>query len=190
MDSASPALPPHIDETVKAIAKLHADHRRQATPLQRVVEEMTAHMGRPRFVGLLTAGIVLWIVANAAMRALHRTPFDSPPYPWLVALGELVALYLTVLILTTQRREHELVELRAQLTLELAITGEQKTAKIIELLEEMRRDNPLMSNRTDAQADEMSTPSNPGSVLDALRTSHEDEAALDGAAASPDAQTE
>ena len=89
-----------------------------------------------------------------------------------------------------QRREHELVELRAQLTLELAITGEQKTAKIIELLEEMRRDNPLMSNRTDAQADEMSTPSDPGSVLDALRTSHEDEAALDGAAASPDAQTE
>jgi len=194
MDSPSPALPPHIDETVKAIAKLHADHRRQATPLQRVVEQMTAHMGRPRFVGLLTAVIVLWIVANAAMKALHKAPFDSPPYPWLVALGELVALYLTVLILMTQRRERELVELRAQLTLELAITGEQKTAKIIELLEEMRRDNPLMTDRTDAQADAMSTPSDPESVLDALRTSHEDEAALDGEATAsagrPHAQTE
>ena len=190
MDSPTPDLPPHIDETVKAIAKLHAEHRRRATPLQRVVEEMTAHMGRPRFVGMLTAAIVLWIVANAAMKAMHKTPFDAPPYPWLVALGELVALYLTVLILTTQRREHELVELRAQLTLELAITGEQKTAKIIELLEEMRRDNPLITNRTDRQADAMSTPSDPERVLDALRTSHEEEAALDAAAASTDPQAE
>ncbi len=190
MDPSSTALPAHIDEIVRAIAKLHAEHRRRATPLQRVVEEMTAQMGRPRFVGLLTAAIVLWIGANFTLMSLHRRAFDPPPFPWLVTVGGLMALYLTVLILTTQRREQELVELRAQLTLELAITGEQKTAKIIELLEEMRRDNPLMTDRTDAQADAMSTPSNPESVIDALRVSHEDEAALDGAAASAEARTE
>ena len=190
MDPSTHALPPHIDETVKAITRLHAEHRRRATPLQRAVEQMTAQMGRPRFVGLLTVGIMLWIGANLALLALHRPPFDPPPFPWLLAIGELVALYLTVLILTTQRREHELGGLRAQLTLELAITGEQKTAKIIELLEEMRRDNPMMANRTDLQADDMSMPSDPAVVLDALRTSHDEEAALDGTAAVPETQAE
>ena len=190
MDPSTHALPPHIDETVKAITRLHAEHRRRATPLQRAVEQMTAQMGRPRFVGLLTVGIVLWIGANLALLALHRPPFDPPPFPWLLAIGELVALYLTVLILTTQRREHELRELRAQLALELAIIGEQKSAKIIGLLEEMRRDNPMMANRTDVQADDMSTPSDPTVVLEALRTSHEEEAALDGVAASPEVQAE
>ena len=182
MDASNPAIPAHIDETVKAIARLHAEHRRRATPIQRVVEEMTAQMGRPRFVGLLTLVVVLWIAANLGLIADRLAPFDAPPFPWLVALGELVAIYLTVIILTTQRRQQELVELREQLTLELAITGEQKMAKVIELLEEMRRDNPMMANRTDAQAEAMSTPSDPEAVLDALRTSHEDEAALDGGA--------
>ena len=187
---SSPVLPAHIEETVRAIAKLHAEHRRRATPLQRVVEQMTAQMGRPRFVGLLTVLIVFWIGANLALTALHRAPFDWPPFPLLMTISQLLALYLTVLILTTQRREHELVELREQLTLELTITGERKTAKIIELLEEMRRDNPMMADRTDLQADAMSAPSNPESVLDALRTSHEEEAALDGEATSPTTQAE
>ena len=52
----------------------------------------------------------------------------------------LLALYVTVLILTTQRRDDQLASYREQLTLELAILGEQKSAKIISLLEELRRD--------------------------------------------------
>ncbi len=52
-----------------------------------------------------------------------------------------------MLILTTQRRADELAQHREQLTLELAILSEQKTAKVIELLEEMRRDNPNLRNR-------------------------------------------
>ena len=45
------------------------------------------------------------------------------------------------LILATQRRENQLAQLREQLNLELAILSEQKTAKVIQLLEESRRDN-------------------------------------------------
>ena len=47
---------------------------------------------------------------------------------------------MVVLILATQRREYQLAQLREQLTLELAILSEQKTAKVIQLLEESRRD--------------------------------------------------
>jgi hypothetical protein len=39
---------------------------------------------------------------------------------------------------------------REHLILELALLGEQKTAKVIELLEEFRRDNPLIRNRIEA----------------------------------------
>ena len=49
---------------------------------------------------------------------------------------------ITVFILTTQRREIEQTELWGPLKLELVITSDQKTAKIIELIEELRRDMP------------------------------------------------
>ena len=79
-----------------------------------------------------------------------------------------------MLILINQRREDELTGLREQLTLELAIVGEQKNAKIIQLLEELRRDNSMIRNRVDKEAEAMSIPADPQAVLDAIVGSHEE----------------
>ena len=81
---------------------------------------------------------------------------------------------MTVLILTTQRREDEMAGHREQLTLELAILSEQKSAKIIALLEELRRDNPMIRDRHDAEAEALSTPADPNSVLEAIKESREE----------------
>ena len=35
-------LPPHIEQTAQAIARLHAAHQTRATPLQLVVDRLTA----------------------------------------------------------------------------------------------------------------------------------------------------
>lgn len=51
-----------------------------------------------------------------------------------VSLG---ALYMTVLILSTQRRDDELARQKEHLFLQLTFLVDQKSAKIIELLEEM-----------------------------------------------------
>jgi uncharacterized membrane protein len=139
---------------------------------------MTRVVGRPRFVGLLTAFIVLWIATNVLLQALGIGSFDPPPYQWLQDIAGLLGLYITVLILITQRHEDQLAEHRAQLTLELAILGEQKTAKVIELLEELRRDHPLIANRVDREADIMAQPADPQAVLEAIKDTHED--MLDG----------
>jgi uncharacterized membrane protein len=50
--------------------------------------------------------------------------------------------------------------------LQLALLGEQKTAKVIELLEEFRRDNPLIRNRVDQEAEDMAQLADPQRVLD------------------------
>lgn len=56
------------------------------------------------------------------------------------------------------------------MTLELASLTEQKVAKIIELLEELRRDSPEVRNRVDSEAHEMSIRSDPHAVLGAIKT--------------------
>jgi len=158
-----------IKATVGAIARLHAAHQERATPLQRIVDRLTARAGRPAFVALLTVLVLSWMALNFGLIAAGQTPFDEPPFFWLQGAVALTALYMTVLILTTQRREDELTGHREQLTLELAILSEQKSAKIVALLEELRRDDPHIHDRHDAEAEELSTPADPNAVLEALK---------------------
>jgi uncharacterized membrane protein len=155
------------------VARFHAAHRADATRLQRVIEQLTRGTGRPRFAAILTLAVVGWIALNVGLINVGRAPIDEPPFFWLQGVVALTALYMTVFILTTQRREDQLAALRDQLTLELSILSEQKTAKIIGLLEELRRDDPSISNRADKNADELATPADPNAVLEALKETQE-----------------
>ncbi len=180
MDVSTPILPTHIEETIRSIAELHAAHHRDATSMQRLVDRITAFVGRPRFVGILSAAVFLWVAVSLVVILLgYRSP-DPPPFAWLSDLVTLTALYITVLILATQRRQDQLAQNREQLTLELAVLSEQKAAKIIELLEELRRDSPSLRNRVDAEADAMSVPANPQAVLEAIKETHAEAELLDG----------
>lgn len=188
MDDANislPNIPSHIEETIRSIARLHAEHHQNATPLQRAVDRITALLGRPGFIGVLTIMVGGWIGLNLLAAALGYRPIDPPPFPWLEGVVSLASLYMVVLILVTQRREDQLAQLREQLNLELAILSEQKTAKVIQLLEESRRDNPLIRDRVDREAESMAQPSDPQSVLDAIKETHAEAEQNSGAADSP-----
>jgi uncharacterized membrane protein len=166
-------LPPHIDATVEAIAKLDAEHHKRATSFQRVTEGLITRAGQPKFVAWLSFVVVGWILANLMLMGAGYKPFDPPPFAWLEGLVSLAALYMTVMILSTQRRDDELNAHREQLTLELAILGDRKAAKIIGLLEELRRDHPEIHNRLDHDARAMSQPADPQAVAKAINDSHE-----------------
>jgi len=164
-----PNLPSHIEETVQTIARLHADHHRSATPAQRGVARITGLLGCPGFLAALTLLVAGWIGFNLLAGTLGYPAPDPPPFPWLEGAVSLASLYMVVLILATQRREDELIQHRDQLILELALVSEQKTTKVIQLLEESRRDNPLMENRVDREAEAMAQPADPQSVLDEIK---------------------
>jgi uncharacterized membrane protein len=180
-----PLLPAHIEATIRSIARLHAEHHQDATPLQHTVDRITALLGRPRSMGTLTVIAAGWIGLNLLVAALGYTPIDPPPFPKLGLAVSLVSLYIVVLILATQRREYQLAQLREQLTLELAILSEQKMAKVIQLLEESRRDNPLIRNRVDQEAEAMAQPADPQSLLDAIKDTHTEAEQISGGADGP-----
>jgi uncharacterized membrane protein len=165
----SPSPP---DETEPTISELHAQHYRKATPLQQRLDDMVGRLSHPATLLVLTAIIGGWILLNLVWAWAGGDPIDPPPFPWLEGTGTLAAVYLAVLILITQSREDALERHRDQLTLELAIMSERKSAKIIELLEELRRDNPLVLNRVDDTAAAMAKPADPVAVLNAIEEVH------------------
>ncbi len=165
-------LPGHVETTIRAITDMQARHQRRATPSQRAFAIIASIVARPRFIGVLTLVILLWAGANLSAGRLGFRPWDPPPFSWLQGLMSGAALYTTVIILIAQKRDDELSSLREQLTLELAILSEQKSAKTIQLLETLRRDMPSVPNRVDLEASAMSESADPLSVADALIERH------------------
>jgi uncharacterized membrane protein len=166
-------LPPdHSDASAQAISALHAQHYRKATPVQRLLDGVVEKLSHPALLLILTLGVAIWIGLNLTAHWSGLQPMDPPPFPWLQGVASVTAVYLAVLILITQSREDGLARHRDQLTLELAIMGERKSAKIIELLEELRRDTPLVVNRIDTAAAAMARPADPIAVLNAIEEIH------------------
>ena len=168
----TPNLPDHTEETIRSIAQLRAEHHENATALERALDHVTALLSRPWFIGVITVIVIGWVGLNLGAVAFGVRPIDPPPFSWLGGAVSLVSLYMVVLILATQRREDQLAQRREMLILELALLSEQKTAKVIQLLEESRLDNPLIRDRVDPEAEAMAQPTDPKSVLDAIKETH------------------
>ena len=168
----TPSLPPHIEATVQSIAELHLQHHREASSAQRALNQMTRFIGRPRFVGLITLVFGAWLGVNLALHLWGHMALDSPPFAWLEVAATLLSVYIALLILITQRHENELTMQRERLMLELGILADQRTAKIIQLLEELRRDHPQIKDRINVEAAEMAKPADTQAVLKAIKQSH------------------
>ncbi len=169
----APAEAPHVEETLQSIAHLHAEHYKHSTAAERLADRVTALLGRPRFLGIVTIAIAAWIVGNLLYLRLNHVTFDAPPFPWLEDGLTIAAVYMAVLILTTQRRADRLADMREQMTLEFSILTEKKVAKLIELLEELRLDSPEVKDRIDPEAQEMSSRADPHLVAGAIEQTNE-----------------
>lgn len=150
-----------LDDTVQRLAELHDEHDRAAGPVQRMVDRATRQIGRPGVPILAIALVIGWLAANLLAPLIGIVPIETTPFSGLALFATASALLISLLILTTQRHENDLADKRARLTLHIAVMSEEKVAKIIGLLEEQRRDNPLLVSRHDAQAEEMAQPSDP-----------------------------
>jgi uncharacterized membrane protein len=120
---------------------------------------------------IVFALILCWTCFNVAIKAGGGMPPDPPPFEWMDLVCTMTALLIAVLILTSQRRADKFANLREQMTLESTLLTEQKTRKIIELLEELRRDSPAIFDRVDPEADQMASKSDPHAVLEIIEES-------------------
>jgi len=73
-----------------------------------------------------------------------------------------------IVVLVKQNRLAKMEERRTHLELQVNLLTEQKATKIINLLEELRRDLPMIKDRHDAEAAAFQQPTDPESVLAAL----------------------
>ena len=91
---AAPSIPPiHVEETIKSIAGLHAEHRASATQHQRAVDRVTSLLDHAYFIAVLTFLVVSWLTLNCVAGALGYHVVDPPPFAWLSGAASLASPY-------------------------------------------------------------------------------------------------
>jgi uncharacterized membrane protein len=102
------------------------------------------------------------------VHAAGYVEIDPAPFAWLQGVIGLMALLTTNVVLIRQNRLGRLADQRAHLELKVTLLTEQKVAKLIDLIEELRRDLPNVKDRHDPGAAALKQSMNPEGVLAAL----------------------
>jgi uncharacterized membrane protein len=160
-------VPKHVSESIDAMAGLHEAARLMSVH-QRGMDWLTSALTRPHFLYSTIAFGVGWIGVNLALPVAGLPPFDGPPFHLLHLILTFVALLMATFVLATQERQVRHAEIRSHLDLQINLLSEQKIAKVIALVEELRRDLPNVRNRHDESAVAMAAPTDPQVVAEAL----------------------
>ena len=171
---ADPRDPPfeserdQISQNIEAVLEFYAREEQKISRSQRILERISGFVGQPVFLGFILLFVALWMLANALLRQFGIAEFDPAPFIWLQGIVGLGALLTATAVLSKQNRFAKLEEQRAHLDLKVTLLTEQKAAKLIDLLEELRRDLPNVRNRHDPEAAALQQSMNPDLVLAAL----------------------
>ena len=171
---AAPELSRLVQENITALLSLREKAERKINSHQRFIEAVSAFAGQPRFFYSILVFVGLWLISNWVLIFSGRQAFDPPPFFWLQGMVSLSALLMTVVVLTAQSRQGKIAEQDAQLDLQINLVAEQKIAKLIGLLEELRRDLPIVKNRHDPEAEAMQTSADPHSMAKAIEHQKKD----------------
>ncbi|MEK7877042.1 MAG: DUF1003 domain-containing protein [Pseudomonadota bacterium] len=167
-DKSSDAGLDPISQNIGTILDFYTREEQKISRSQRVLEDIGSFVGRPLYAGSILLFVALWIFANVYAREFGWVEFDHAPFSWLQGIVSLGALLTATVVLIKQNRLAKLEELRAHLDLQVNLLTEQKTTKLIDLMEELRRDLPMVKDRHDPDAAALQQPTDPQQVLAAI----------------------
>jgi uncharacterized membrane protein len=157
-----------IGQNIEAVLDFYSRERGKMSYWQRALERAGDWIGRPVFLAFTLLFVFCWTLWDMTLLWMHKPEFDPAPFFALQGIVGLAALLTTTVVLIKQNRLARLEEQRAHLDLKVNLLTEQKAAKLIELLEELRRDLPNVNNRHDAEAMALKQSMSPDLVLATL----------------------
>ena len=157
--------PDQITQNIESIAEFYLREEEKVSWPQRRVESLCNAVSQPLFLICLVSAISLWIAVNLFLPWLNIAEIDPAPFFWLQGFVSLWALLTTTVVLIRQERLARLETHREHLDLQVNLLTEQKTTKLILLIEELRRDLPMVRDRRDSEAEDLQQWTDPHRVL-------------------------
>jgi uncharacterized membrane protein len=161
-------IPEQIVKNVEAITSHQERYQEQATTAQRVLEKIVSIFGRPEFLYFQIGFFALWEICGHLVD-LGILPTSFPEFDLREQWLDLASLFISTGVLVYENRQEKVSEERSHLMLQLNLITEQKIAKLISLVEELRTDLPNVKNRNDEEAELMKQATDPQVILEVIQ---------------------
>ena len=161
-------LPEPVIRNIEKVIGLRANQERNVPFHEQVLARVAEAFGRPRFLyAQLTLFISWWVYSRFAEGGL--VDWDLPLLSLQNQGIDVASLLIATGVLVRQTRQDKISEQRSHLMLQVNLLNEQKVAKVIELIEELRTDMPNVKDRYDWESDAMQKSTDPQVVLNILQ---------------------
>lgn len=162
-------LSPLARENLAALAEISEREEARVSGVQLAIERISSFFGSPGYFVCAVVFILGWVALNTWAAYADWRFYDEPPFFWLQGIVSSNALLLTVAVLIRQNRMSQLAQHRAHLDLQINLLTEQKVSKVLQVLDDMRRELPMFRTPPDGGVSDHATPADVGAILDAIK---------------------
>jgi uncharacterized membrane protein len=164
----APLVPEQVIKNIEAIAEHQEQFRQNINTPQRIVAEITDLFARPGFLYLQLIIFICWFAIDR-LTVMGILPRLLPELVFHDQILDMSALLISTGVLINESRQAKLSDDRSHLALQLNLITEQKIAKLISLVEELRTDLPNVNNRHDPEAKAMQQATDPQAILEVIQ---------------------
>ncbi len=165
---ANEQLPEQVLKNVETIDRHQERHIQNTKQDRRILNKIASIFGRPQFLYFQIVFFAVWIgCSNLAERNIIAKNF--PLFDLHLHGLEIASLLISTEVLIDQTHQEKLSKEQSNLMLQLNLLSEQKIAKLISLVEELRTDLPNVKNRADLEAEIMQQAIDPQAILEVIQ---------------------
>ncbi|WP_198288489.1 DUF1003 domain-containing protein [Chamaesiphon minutus] len=161
-------IPEQILKNIETIAEHQEQYQARSTKAQRSLEKIVSVFGTAEFLYFQIVFFLVWEFCGYLVE-MHILPANFPEFSLREQWLDLASLLISTGVLVYENRQEKLNEDRTQLMLQLNLITEQKIAKLISLVEELRIDLPNVKNRNDEEAELMKQATDPQVILEVIQ---------------------
>jgi uncharacterized membrane protein len=116
----------------RAFGAIKAQHAAERTFIEALADGLNDIASSTPFLVIHLVWFVVWIPWNLGFLGLR--PFDPFPFGLLTMVVSLEAIFLTIFVLMSQKRESAIAELREELMLQVNLRMEEEVTKTLQLV--------------------------------------------------------
>jgi uncharacterized membrane protein len=128
--------PKTVDELTHRNVSMMLEREKLAKANHSAGEKLATHVaafcGSMPFIWIHIVWFVLWVAFNMSSLVAH--PFDPFPFPFLIFIVSLEAIFLSAFILISQNHETRLSEQRSHLDVQINLLIEQENTQMLKIL--------------------------------------------------------
>lgn len=166
-------------KNVAAIVSMQRKESEGRTVQDRLAAVITSFSGSMAFVYIHATWFGLWFILNLGVLHIpYLSQFDPYPFGLLTVVVSLEAIFLSTFVLIAQNNLSALSERRAELDLQVNLLAEQKTAKVLELLDKIAQELDTMHSKfnytSDPETEALKLSPEPHEVLNVMEQAIKD----------------